>query len=436
MEKQIVKVRFAPSPTGFLHIGSARTALFNWLFARHNNGKFLLRIEDTDIERSKKEFLDEILDSLKWLGLDWDGKPVFQSKRVEIYRKFADELLAKGLAYKAEGNAIIFKIPQGKTITINDLVHGQIKVDSDTIKDQVMIKSDGTPTYNFACVIDDADMSITHVIRGDDHISNTPKQILFYEALGFKIPEFAHVPLILGKDRSRMSKRHGATSIKDYRESGYLPAALLNFIALLGFSAGENREIMELKDLIKEFEIKDIKSANAVFDIDKLNWMNGQYIKNMPAEALLELLLPLLLKERFIKTDYDRNWLLSVIKLFQSRIKTLCDFIWQTEFVFVDDVKFDTDAFSKILKKEGVVEKLKMFSERLKEIQDYGIANLEKDIRDFLAEKNITGKEIIHPVRVALTGKTVSPGIFEIMSVLGRQKTLNRLNRAIKELSK
>ena len=231
----MIRVRFAPSPTGYLHIGSARTALFNWLFARHNKGEFILRIEDTDLERSKAEFLDEILDSLKWLGLDWDGELIFQSKRLDIYRKAAKQLLDRGLAYEAEGEirdkdgnvikdskritqkAIIFKVQQSEVITINDLVHGAIQIESSTIKDQVAIKSDGFPTYNFACVIDDADMGITHVIRGDDHISNTPKQILFYKALGFKQPEFAHVPLILGKDKSRMSKRHGATSIREYR---------------------------------------------------------------------------------------------------------------------------------------------------------------------------------------------------------------------------
>lgn len=452
----MIKVRFAPSPTGNLHIGSARTALFNWLYARHLGGEFLLRIEDTDLERSKKEFLDEILDSLKWLGLDWDREPVFQSKRLDVYRKFAKSLLDKGLAYEAEGQirdkdgnvitdskritqkAVIFKVPQDKTITINDLVHGPIKVDTNTIKDQVMIKSDGFPTYNFACVIDDAHMKITHVIRGDDHISNTPKQILFYEALGLKAPEFGHVPLILGKDRSRMSKRHGATSITEYRQQGYLAQALVNFIALLGWApggdplTGAGREIISLKEMIKEFDIKNVKSVNAVFDIEKLNWMNGQYINKLADEELFGLLLPELQRRGWVNETTDKKWLLKVAGLFKERARTLADFFDWAEYVFVDELKYDEQAVNKRLKKPGVLKILEKAGEIFLSLQDFTAVAAEEASRKLAEELNIKAADIIHSVRVAVSGRIMGPGLFELLEVLGKDKVIKRLESAKK----
>jgi len=443
----MTRVRFAPSPTGFLHIGSARTALFNWLYARHTGGEFILRIEDTDLERSKKEFLDEILDSLKWLGLDWDKELTFQSKRLDLYRKFAKELLDKGLAYEAEGEirdkdgnvvkdskritqkAIIFKVPQSKIITINDLVHGPIKIDSSTIKDQVMIKSDGFPTYNFACVIDDADMGITHVIRGDDHISNTPKQIIFYDALGFKAPEFGHVPLILGRDRSRMSKRHGATSIREYREAGYLPQAVVNFIALLGWSPEGNREIVTLKEIIKEFDIKNVKSVNAVFDMEKLNWMNGQYINTFKDEELLNLLMPGLKERRWINESTDN---LKVVHLFKERVRTLADFFDWAEYVFKDEIKYNEEAVNKRLKKEGVANILKRAREKFGALKDFTAASIETACRELADELKIKAADIIHPVRVAVSGRSMGPGLFELLEVLGKDRVLKRLEHAQK----
>ncbi|MBN1353560.1 MAG: glutamate--tRNA ligase, partial [Candidatus Omnitrophica bacterium] len=244
-----VRVRFAPSPTGYLHLGSARTALFNWLYARHTKGKLFLRIEDTDKERSKKEFLDEILEDLKWLGLEWDEGPFFQSHRMELYKKAAEIILEKKLAYK-EGNAIIYRVKKGGTIRINDIVHNEIEFSTDEIKDQVLMKSDGTPAYNFACVVDDNEMGITHIIRGDDHISNTPKQILFYEALGFTPPVFAHMPLMMGKDGSKLSKRHGEVAVFEYKKSGFLPEALTNYLLLLGWSPGNNQELITSEEAV------------------------------------------------------------------------------------------------------------------------------------------------------------------------------------------
>ena len=273
----MVRVRFAPSPTGFLHVGSARTALFNWFFARHEKGQFLLRIEDTDAARSKKEFLDEILESLRWLGLDWDGEVVFQSKRAEIYRKAAEKLLAEGKAYK-DGKAILLKVVPGEIVTVEDLVHGSVKVNTLEIKDQVLIKSDGMPTYSFACVMDDSEFGMTHVIRGDDHISNTPKQILIHRALGFTPATYVHIPLILGTDRSRLSKRHGATNLNDYRKNGFLPEAVVNFLALLGWSPGGDKELMSVQEIIDAFDLKRIGKTGSMFDLKKCTWMNSQYM--------------------------------------------------------------------------------------------------------------------------------------------------------------
>ena len=284
-----VKVRFAPSPTGYLHIGGARTALFNWLFARHNKGIFLLRIEDTDQQRSTEEATHAILDSMKWLGLDWDEGPHFQSQRLSIYKQYAEKLVAHGKAFydtDEEGRkAIRFKMQDGVT-EINDLIHGAITFDASLIEDFVILKADGFPTYNFACVVDDAEMGITHIIRGDDHISNTPKQIALYNAFGFKMPEFAHIPMILGEDGSRLSKRHGATSVTEYRDKGYLPHALVNFLALLGWSPGNDQEIISIQEMIEKFTLKRVNKTSAQFNNTKLDWMNGQYIKNTPIEHL------------------------------------------------------------------------------------------------------------------------------------------------------
>ncbi len=448
-EMQEIRVRFAPSPTGYLHIGSARTALFNWLYARHLNGKLILRIEDTDLERSKKEFLEEILDSLKWLGLNWDGEPILQSARLDIYRKSAKQLLDKGLAYEAQGEirdkegniiknskritqkAIIFKVPQ-KIITINDLVHGKIEIDSSTIKDQVMIKSDGFPTYNFACVIDDTDMGITHVIRGDDHISNTPKQLLFYEAFGFKAPEFGHVPLILGKDRSRMSKRHGATSIREYKQAGYLPEALVNFISLLGWAPGNDREIMSVTDIIKEFDIKNVKSVNAVFDTDKLNWMNSEYIKALDVNTLTPLIKEFLDKEDL--EGLDELNLKKIVKLFTIRIKTLGEFKQEAGYFLKDKLEYDAGQLLKLAQRPAIKENLIKFRDTLSGLNEFTILNTEEALRNLAKELNISAGELIHPSRFILTGKTVGPGIFDVFELLGKDRVLKRFDRALEKI--
>ncbi len=429
----MVRVRFAPSPTGFLHIGSARSALFNWLFARHEKGRFLLRIEDTDKVRSKSEFLDEILASLKWLGMDWDEEPVYQSKREELYKKAAEKLIKEGKAYK-EGDAIRFRMPE-KKIKVNDITRGEIKFDSEVLKDEVLIKSDGSPTYNFACVIDDADMKITHVIRGDDHISNTPKQIAIYEALGYAIPEFAHIPLILGPDGSRMSKRHGATSIMEYKKEGYLPDALVNFLALMGWSPGDDREILSKEELIKEFTLERINKTSAAFGIDKLNWLNGQYIKEKDPKALLELLLPVLRDKKIIGKDFDREKLLDLIELYKVRMKTLADFAEHVSVFYSDKIDFDEKGVKKHLKKKGAKKLLATWAKRLSGLSSFKKDILEENCRKLADELNVKPSGLIHPTRVAITGRTVGAGLFETMEVMGKDMVLTRLDYTIKNLA-
>jgi glutamyl-tRNA synthetase len=421
----LVRVRFAPSPTGNLHIGGARTALFNWLYARAKGGKFILRIEDTDAKRSEKKYLDEIEYSLTWLGFDWD-EIYFQSKRFEIYKELAEKLVAEGKAEHNEG-AIIFKVPS-KKIKIVDLIHGDIEFDAETIKDQVLIKSDGTPTYNFACVVDDAQMNITHVIRGDDHISNTPKQILLYEALGYKIPEFAHLPLILSGEGGRMSKRKGATAISEYRAMGYLASALVNYLLLLGWSPGKNQELVDLKTAVKQFNITKANKTSATFDLDKLDWINSQYIKKENPEKILEFLLPLLQEKNYIKEGFDRNYLLSLIKLYQARMPRLVDFIDWADFFFTGEVVLTPELVEKHFNQDFSKE-FSLLAERLIKLDNFTPEQIEKSFRDLVTELGIQAKVLVHPVRVALTGKEIGPGLFETMYFLGKEKTIDRLKK-------
>jgi len=432
----MVRVRFAPSPTGNLHIGGGRTALFNWLYARSKNGKFILRIEDTDKLRSKQEFVDEILNSLKWLGFNWD-EIYYQSQRFNIYNEFAHKLLKEGKAYtekspEREGEAVIFKVMPQK-IKVNDLIRGEIEFNSEVIKDQVLIKSDGTPTYNFACVIDDATTDITHVIRGDDHISNTPKQVLLYEALGFKLPDFAHLPLILGMEGGRLSKRTGATAISDYRAMGYLPQALVNYLLLLSWAPGENRELIDINEAVKLFDLTSVNKTAATFDLKKLGWMNNQYLKNEDTGKLTDQILPLLSQKGYIKNDdFDRNYILSLVELFKPRLSLVNDFPDWADFFFVNDVVIDPKAAEKYLSKDFSHE-FSLFSERLTLLKNFDIISIEESFRGLVSELGIEAKVLIHPVRVALTGKTVGPGLFEVVYYLGLEKTRKRLARFIKQ---
>ena len=428
-KQEKIRVRFAPSPTGHLHLGSARTALFNWLYARHVNGKLILRIEDTDKERSKKEFLDEILEDLKWLGIDWDEGPLFQSQRMDLYKDYAKKLLDKGLAYK-EGEAIIFKVEKSKEIKINDIVHDEIIFNTDEIKDQVLIKSNGLPAYNFACVVDDHEMGVTHIIRGDDHISNTPKQLLFYKALGITPPKFAHMPLMMGKDGAKLSKRHGAVAVSDYRGEGFLPEALANYLILLGWSPGENREIISLKDAVKLFKVEDLGNVQARFDIDKLKWINGDYIKNKDTKELARLL-----KDSGTSVaNADGRYLEKVVDLYKTRFRTFSEFTRLTEAFFKDDFSADEDArkkMEKYLKDEKTKKALAEFKRDLEKLKDFTKEAMEKSCRNVAEKYNIKAAAIIHPARVAISGRTVGAGLFEIMELLGKKKVTERLEKAL-----
>jgi len=431
----MVRVRFAPSPTGNLHIGGARTALFNWLYARAKSGKFILRIEDTDSARSKPEFVEEILNSLSWLGFNWD-EVYYQSKRFNVYNEYAQKLLDAGKAYREKaadkpGEAIIFKVPQ-KKIKIQDLIRGEIEFDTALIKDQVLIKSDGTPTYNFACVVDDAAMNITHVIRGDDHISNTPKQALLYEALAFPIPKFAHLPLIMGMEGGRLSKRTGATAISDYRKMGYLAPALVNYLLLLSWAPGNNVEIIDLNEAIKLFDVTQVNKTSATFDLKKLDWINNQYLKNADPEKLLEELLPLLKEKKYIgEGTFDRDYILKLVKLFQARLPRLNDFADWADFFFVQELNIEEAAQKKFLSGD-LSREFRLFIEKLDKLGKFDILSIEEAFRELVKELNIESKALIHPIRVALTGKTIGPGLFEVIYHLGKDRTKERLNRWIK----
>ncbi|MEI6863297.1 MAG: glutamate--tRNA ligase [Candidatus Omnitrophota bacterium] len=424
----MVKVRFAPSPTGYLHIGSARTALFNWLYAKRYGGKLILRIEDTDKVRSEKRFLDEILADLKWLGIDWDGEPTYQSQRFDVYREAAERLVNAGKGYR-EGEALIFKVEKGRSVEIDDMIHGKITVNTDDIKDQVMIKSDGSPTYNFCCVIDDAYLEVTHIIRGDDHVSNTPKQILFYEALGLKAPKFGHMPLIMGTDGAKLSKRHGGTAVEEYKRDGYLPQALVNYLLLLGWSPGGDREIISLDEAVKLFDINNMKGVQAKFDLQKLTWLNGEYIAKMTSEELLPLVKGQLSEGRVGELPSDAL-LLKVIGLYKIRIKKLSEFAGMTDHFFSDTYSKEEKGVEKYISNKEGKEILREFSSRLEKLESFSHADTESACRAMADEIKLKAGAIIHPTRVAISGKTTGAGLFEMMEAMGKDKVIERMKKA------
>ena len=430
-----VRVRFAPSPTGSLHIGSARTALFNWLYARSQAGEFILRIEDTDRERSDNKYIDEICASLKWLGLNWDGEIFFQSKRFAIYKDKAKKLVAEEQAYYEEtdkGRAIKLKVVKDRPLVFYDIVHDKIDISSNTVDDFVIIKSDGSPTYNFACVVDDTDMNITHIIRGDDHITNTSKQLIIYQALGKKPPKFAHIPLILGEDKSRMSKRHGATSIEEYKTRGYFSEALVNFLSLMGWSPKDDREKMSLDQIIKLFSLKAIVKTGAVFNIQKLNWLNGEYIRETPASELTDFVATHLIARNIIKEDYDRQWLEAVVKSFQTRFCNIDDFIEQSGFLFSEDINIDQAIVNEHLNNEKTRNLLTKLKQGLEGVDQFTTELVEQAVRSLAGAEGVKAADIIHPARVAMTGKTASPGIFDVIYLIGKERVVKRLDKAIK----
>jgi glutamyl-tRNA synthetase len=442
-----VKVRFAPSPTGILHIGGARTALFNYLYARHTGGVMTLRIEDTDKTRSRQEYLQNIFESLRWLGIEWDEEPVYQGKRFEIYKKYAEDLLKKGKAYEQEaekGKAVVFKIDR-KVIEWSDIIHGKIGRNLIDDPDVVMIKSDGTPTYNFACVIDDMESGITHVIRGDDHIANTPKQICIYRALGAEPPKFGHIPLILNPDGSKMSKDYKKrgkegreimipTSVLAYRDTGYLSEALFNFLSLLGWSPGDDREILSKEEIISIFDIERVRSIPAKFDIDKLQWMNGHYIRKKGIEELEKAVMPYLEKS-YDLSKFPTYIVREAILQQKERLRVLGEIVELTRFVFSDEVKFDQSAVEKVLKRGRVGDVLSLVKQELAGLEKFEKGQIEHALRKIAMRLGIKFQEVAQPVRVVLTGGTASPPINETIWIVGKKRVLERIERAILRFS-
>ena len=427
MTNSTTRVRFAPSPTGYLHVGGARTALFNWLYARHVGGKFLLRIEDTDKQRSTDEHTKVILGGLTWLGLDWDEEPVFQGARVKRHQEVADTLLAAGQAYLEDG-AIRFRLPPG-AIAWDDAVHGPISFQGEDIKDFVILRSDRTPIYNFAVVVDDVDMAITHVLRGDDHISNTPKQIALYRALGAALPVFGHVPMIHGPDGKRLSKRHGAEAVGDYEHMGILPAAMRNFLALLGWSPGGDREIMTLDEMVRLFSFEGIQKKPAIFDMTKLEWMNGQYLSMASADQLYPLVAPQLQQ---LGLNGNKDAVLKAIAAVKTRSRTTLDVAKQVA-VRLDPkfVTFDDKAKKEIAKDPAGYKASLEASLAVLRKTDWTPEALEKGLRALADETGVAAGKVFQPIRIALTGGTVSEPVNELLHVVGKEAALKRLQAAV-----
>jgi glutamyl-tRNA synthetase len=458
---QGVITRFPPSPTGHLHIGGARTALFNWLFTRHNKGKFILRIEDTDRLRSKEEFVNDIIEGLKWLGLFWDEGPHFQSQRVEIYKIQLERLLKEEKAYychcsqqeleqkrkrlraqgekpRYDGTCRYKNLPPksgavvrfksnlvGKT-TLVDLIHGLITFNNEELDDWIIQRSDATLTYNFVVVIDDASMGITHIIRGDDHLNNTPKQLQLYEALGYIPPYFAHVPMILGPDKTKLSKRHGALPLLAYKQLGFLPQALVNFLVRLGWSYGD-QEIFSLEELIKKFDINSIGKSAAIFNQEKLLWLNAHYIKKASDENLAKLLLPFLKKRGYPLKPME--YIAKVVRTLKTRTKTLAQMAEMADFYFLDEISYN-NAAQKILVpelKQALVEIVRAIEtmEKLRE------SELEKKFKEINGKYGLNTRQFGQAIRIALTGRTVSPGLFEIIVILGKKMVIKRIERIL-----
>ncbi len=472
-----VRVRFAPSPSGFLHVGGARTALYNYLFARRHGGTFLLRIEDTDAARSTQESVSAILEGLRWLGLHWDEGPdvgggygpYFQSARRDGYRRHAEELLASGRAYRCwcapeelesrreaqsrrgepprydgrcrrleaaererlagagQPAALRFALTGSGETAWDDVVRGRVTFQNELLDDFVLMRSDGLPTYNFACVVDDHAMEITHVIRGDDHISNTPRQILLFQALGWTPPAFAHASMILGADGTRLSKRHGATSVESFRDLGYLPAAMMNFLALLGWAFDGERELFTLEELERLFSLERVNPNPAVFNLDKLEWMNGQHLRRLDEPERVGLVEAFLARRGHDLTGRSAEWRATLVRAIGDRLKTLADAERYGRFALSDALEMDEGAWSELRERDEVGPRLEALGNRLGALSEFTLEALERETRGLAAELGIKAGELISLARVALTGHKVSPGIFEVLWLLGRERSLARL---------
>lgn len=466
-----VRTRFAPSPTGYLHIGGARTALFNWLFARHHGGQFILRIEDTDRERSTPEAINAILEAMKWLKLDYDEGPFYQTERFPFYKEKVHQLLAAGKAYPCictphdldakrqlaqkekrkpsydgtcrptegviptvpEGKpyTIRFRSPQVGTTVVGDVVKGNVVFDNRELDDLIIARTDGTPTYNFCVVVDDIEMNITHIIRGDDHLANTPRQIQLYHALGHVLPQFAHVPLILGMDKARLSKRHGATSVTTYRDLGYLPEAVINYLVRLGWSHGDD-EIFSREELIEKFSLENVGKSAGVFNPEKFLWLNSHHLKSLPLAQLATEIIPFI-EAKGYPVPKDKDWLEKMIATLKERAKTLAELVEQAQYYLSDDILIDEKAAKKFLTPE-IMAPLKGLIQKLSELADFTDSAVQQAFTEVLEQTGLSMGKLAQPARVALTGSTVSPGIHEVIAVLGKERTLKRLNTALQRL--
>ncbi len=463
-----VRTRFAPSPTGYLHIGGARTALFNLLFARHHGGKFILRIEDTDRERSTPEAIQAILDAMKWLELDYDEGPYYQSERYPLYRQKVQELLAMGKAYPCTCSAAVldakrqaamkekrkpsydgtcrpaegviaalpedqpytirFRTPREGTTVVNDLIKGDVVFENRELDDLIIARTDGTPTYNFCVVVDDIDMAISHIIRGDDHLSNTPRQIHFYQALGSPLPQFAHLPLILGTDKARLSKRHGATSVIAYRDMGYFAEAVVNYLVRLAWSHGD-QEIFTRQELLDMFSLEHVGKAAGVFNPEKFLWVNFHYLKSKPLSQLAEEVVPYIQAKGY-PVPQDRQWLEKMIATLRERARTLVELVEMARYYLDDQIVYDEKAAAKFLT-AAAADSMSSLAGKLAALSEFTEANIEQAFTSTLEEHRLKMGELAQPVRVALTGSTVSPGIHDVIAVLGKDRSIARLKRAV-----
>ncbi len=429
------RVRFAPSPTGLLHIGGARTALFNWLYARHTKGTFVLRIEDTDEARNTQEAIEVIFSGLKWLGLDWDEGPqkggdlgpYFQSQRTEIYQRYVKKLLDAKLAYDDHG-AIRFKLPK-KIITVDDLICGKVHIDLSREPDMTIVRPDGSFIFHLVNVVDDIEMKITHVIRGEDHLSNTPKHLALFEFFGHTPPSYAHIPLILNSDGSKMGKRDEGAAVSDYANKGCAPEAVRNYLCLLGWSPKDNREIMPVEEIVALFGLPQVNRHNARFDRDKLHWMNGQYILQMSLDRFVELSRPVLEKSGLVSSQTDTAYLRNVLSIVKEKIKLLSDLPGWTACFFKDDFPMDPEAVEKTLKKPGGSDRLKELRMRFEKTTPWTTTQLETDLKALAVEKGVKTGDFIHPCRVACSGRSVGPSLYHMLEVIGRERVLSRLAR-------
>lgn len=471
-----VRVRFAPSPTGPLHVGGARTALFNYLYAKHHDGQFILRIEDTDRERNSEESLRGILDALQWLGLPWDEGPFFQSKRLDLYEKHINHLLETNRAYACfctaeelevmrneqrarneaprydgrcftlseeerrtkqeagEPHVIRFRANNEGDMVVDDLIRGQVQFANAVVDDFVIVKSDGMPTYQLAVVVDDADMNITHVIRGEEHLSNTPKQVQLYEALGYTPPRFAHIPLILAEDRSKLSKRHGSVWVGQFREDGYLPEALVNYLALVGWAYDDKTELFSREELIQYFSFEGVSKHSAIFDYKKLAWMNGTYIRALSIEQFYEQAVPVLQAAQAIPETLsadDKERLMQILSLLQTRVGTLAELPSQVAYFFADEITFDPKAVERFFGRDYIIRLFEYLLAQFRAVNNFNEEELAPIFKRFGKENDLKMGDVMQPVRVAVTGTTMSPPMYDTLMLLGRQTTLQRLEEAI-----